>query len=112
MSAFSNTACRVAACLIVAMAAIAGPAAAQNLADGERIAKTWCAGCHRVGQEQAARRNDAVPSFASIAQMSSTTQMSLEAFLVTPHARMPDYSLSRNEIQNVSAYILSLRHEQ
>jgi hypothetical protein len=29
--------------------------------------------------------------------------------LATPHARMPDYALSRNDIANVSAYILSLR---
>jgi hypothetical protein len=41
--------------------------------------------------------------------MSSTTEAGLAAFLSTPHGKMPDYSLSRNEIRNVSAYILSLR---
>lgn len=85
-------------------------AAAQNPDDGERIAKTWCAGCHRVdGPSPGAQRTDAIPSFSSIAQMNSTTQTSLEVFLSTPHARMPDYSLTREEIRNVSAYILTLR---
>ncbi len=53
--------------------------------------------------------NDAVPSFSSIAQIGSITQTSLEVFLSTPHARMPDYSLTRDEIRDVSTYILSLR---
>jgi hypothetical protein len=35
--------------------------------------------------------------------------MSLHAFLSTPHHRMPDYSLSRQEIADISAYILSLK---
>ncbi len=35
--------------------------------------------------------------------------MSLRVFLQSPHARMPDLHLSRDEIADVSAYILSLR---
>jgi len=91
------------------MAAVTG-AGAQNEANGERIAKTWCAGCHRVETEAPrAGGSDAVPSFSSIAQMGGITQTSLEVFLSTPHARMPDYSLTRDEIRDVSAYILTLR---
>jgi hypothetical protein len=41
--------------------------------------------------------------------MSSTTGMSLRAFLLTPHARMPDIQLSREQTDDVVAYILSLR---
>jgi hypothetical protein len=40
--------------------------------------------------------------------MASTTSTSLNAFLSTPHPSMPDYALSRQEIADVSAYILSL----
>jgi hypothetical protein len=57
----------------------------------------------------AAQENDVSPSFWSIARMPSTTAMSLQAFLSTPHHRMPDYSLSRQEIADISAYILSLK---
>jgi len=84
-------------------------ARAQDVDAGERIAKTWCAGCHVVDAKNRKTANDAIPSFSSIAKMSSTTSTSLEVFLSTPHGRMPDYSLSRNEIRNVSSYILSLR---
>jgi len=35
--------------------------------------------------------------------------MGLEVFLQTPHGRMPDLHLSRDEIDDVSAYILSLK---
>ena len=50
-----------------------------------------------------------VPTFAGIARRKSTTAMSLRVFLQSPHARMPDLHLSRDEIADVSAYILSLR---
>ena len=43
--------------------------------------------------------------------MKSTTPMSLRAFLQTPHSRMPDLRLSRDEIDNLTAYILSLRRK-
>jgi hypothetical protein len=35
--------------------------------------------------------------------------MALRAFLQTPHSRMPDLHMSREEIDNITAYILSLR---
>jgi mono/diheme cytochrome c family protein len=35
--------------------------------------------------------------------------MSLHAFLLTPHANMPNYRLTSEEIDDVVAYILSLR---
>jgi mono/diheme cytochrome c family protein len=41
--------------------------------------------------------------------MKTTTEMGLHAFLQTPHQRMPDLHLSREEIDDVAAYILSLR---
>jgi mono/diheme cytochrome c family protein len=86
---------------------------AQDVGAGETIAKTWCAGCHEVSANGPKSRSDATPpSFLSVANMSSTTAMSLSAFLSTSHPRMPDYTLSRNDIANVSAYILSLRKEK
>ncbi|MEY4966379.1 MAG: hypothetical protein RL274_1962 [Pseudomonadota bacterium] len=91
------------------LCAAANPAWAQDVGAGERIAQTWCNNCHVVDSAQQKGGSDAVPSFPAIAKMASTTQMSLTVFLSTPHGRMPDFSLTRNEIRNVSAYILSLR---
>ena len=95
-------------CAIVIAAT--SPSLAQNRANGELIAKTWCAGCHVIdGASPPFGRSDAIPSFSAVANMSSTTAASLRVFLSTPHARMPDYNLTQREIADVSEYILSLR---
>jgi len=92
------------------LAAATSPCLAQNRANGELIAKTWCAGCHDIdGISPPFGRSDAIPSFPAVANMSSTTAASLRVFLSTPHARMPDYNLTQREIADVSEYILSLK---
>ena len=83
---------------------------AQDVTEGQHIAQTWCSGCHEVNNQIKTTRGDAAaPTFKSVAQMNSTTQMSLAAFLSTPHLRMSKYVLSPTDIKNVSAYIVSLR---
>ncbi len=100
---------------IIAMAAlalVALPAGAQESGDrfaGHELAVRWCSSCHVVDPGQQRQGSDVVPTFAAIAAMKSTTAASLQVFLATPHGRMPDYTLSRDDIANVSAYILSLR---
>ena len=97
--------------LIVALLGNLGTdALAQDAANGEGIAKTWCSGCHIVdGRVPPIGRTDVIPSFPAIAQMKSTTATSLRVFLSTPHANMPDYNLTQREIRDVSEYILTLR---
>jgi hypothetical protein len=41
--------------------------------------------------------------------MKTATPMGLRVFLQTPHGRMPDLHLMREEIANLSAYIVSLK---
>jgi mono/diheme cytochrome c family protein len=79
-----------------------------NVNNGHELAKTWCTGCHFIEANETMAR-DAVPSFTAIAAMKSTTELSLQAFLQTPHDHMPDWRLSRQQIDDVSAYIMSLR---
>lgn len=95
--------------LLLGATLLAPAASAQDAAAGQRLARRWCSACHEIGR--APVHNDVSPSFAAIARMPSTTAMSLNAFLSTPHHRMPDYSLTRQEIKDVSAYILSLKQE-
>jgi mono/diheme cytochrome c family protein len=87
--------------------------AAQNgdIAAGQKLAETWCSSCHVVGPAPDRGTSNGAPTFSAIAQMPSTTPLSLRAFLQTPHAQMPDLHLSRDEIDDVGAYILSLRHK-
>lgn len=44
--------------------------------------------------------------------MPSTTSMSLRAFLSTTHPVMPNFELTNGQIDDVGAYILSLRDRQ
>lgn len=100
---------RRAAAIALTLVGLAAPAFAQDPDAGRKMADTWCANCHVVGSAPQAKGTDAVPTFAAIAAMTSTTEMSLAAFLSTPHARMPNFTLSRQEIADVSAYILGLK---
>jgi mono/diheme cytochrome c family protein len=75
---------------------------------GQRLAQRWCSDCHAVGAQETETHGEA-PSFVSIADMSSTTSLSLHAFLQTPHERMPNLQLTQTEIDGVVAYILSLK---
>ena len=93
-------------------AAVAGPLAAQEIGDaaaGRELATNWCSSCHVVGPTAQRGVSNGVASFAAIARRSSITPLSLRAFLQTPHARMPDLHLTREETDNLIAYILSLR---
>ena len=82
-----------------------------DVAAGRHLSETWCASCHLVGSDTARGVSNGVPTFVAIARQKSTTVLSLRVFLQTPHARMPDLHLSRDEIDNLAAYILSLRHQ-
>lgn len=97
----------MAACVL---ALTAGSAAAEgDAAVGRVLAERWCANCHMTDPGQAATVAQGVPTFAAIAAMPSTTELSLRAFFRSPHVRMPDLHLTNQEIEDVSAYILGLR---
>ncbi|WP_146101915.1 c-type cytochrome [Rhodopila globiformis] len=76
---------------------------------GHAMAQKWCTNCHIVDSGQKRGTSTGAPTFDAIAQMKTTTEMGLHVFLQTPHDRMPDLHLTRNEIDDVSAYILSLK---
>jgi mono/diheme cytochrome c family protein len=90
---------------------VAAPAAAQstgNALAGHALARQWCAACHLIGPGEG-RTSDAAPAFEAVARRPSTTETSLRVFLQTPHRRMPNYTLTRQETDDVVAYILGLR---
>jgi len=100
-----STAWAVAAALIV----LPGEAAvAQDAAQGHDLARRWCTSCHLVepGTSSAA---DTAPPFATIANDPKTTVEALHAWMVSPHPPMPNFNLSRQEEDDVVAYILSLK---
>lgn len=92
----------------------ASRAAAQDLGDiaaGRQLVERWCGNCHVAGPDESRGSSTGAPTFTAIAQMKTTTPLGLQAFLQTPHARMPDLHLTRNEIDDIVGYVLSLRRK-
>ena len=82
-----------------------------DVAEGDRLAHTLCINCHVVDTHGPVTRTDRVPSFLWIANQEGLTSTSLPIWLSKSHERMPDLNLTRDEIREMSAYILSLRRE-
>jgi mono/diheme cytochrome c family protein len=82
-------------------------AAPANLANGEQLAKRWCASCHIVSADQT-RGADNVPAFATIAKTPGFSAENIGQFLLDPHPKMPDMQLTRDEASDLGAYIASL----
>ena len=75
---------------------------------GSVLAKRWCASCHIVSSSQSVVINHS-PSFATIAQKADFSAEKLAFFLLEPHPKMPNMSLSRKEAEDLAAYIAEQR---
>jgi mono/diheme cytochrome c family protein len=79
-----------------------------DAAAGERLAHQWCVNCHVVpGGTARATVPQGPPSFPAIAQHLDAG--ALRAFLSHPHKPMPDLALTRAEIDDLVAYIETLK---
>ena len=94
--------------MVLALALLAFPAAAQDPSVGGRLAVRWCMACHVVEPNQSTATDNA-PSFQAIAARPGTTAGSLDRYLSIGHTLMPDFSLGSQERNALVAYILSLR---
>jgi mono/diheme cytochrome c family protein len=104
----------VTAALIAFIAQVITPAFAQDVpgdaASGRRLAEAWCSQCHAVGPKAAPTQRDA-PAFVAVAQMPSTTALSLNAFLRSNHRSMPNFVIARADADDIVAYIVSLKRK-
>jgi mono/diheme cytochrome c family protein len=77
---------------------------------GRDLAYQLCSSCHLVSPEHRGPVPDGIPSFMTIAARSGVTEEHLLGVLVAPpHPAMPAPPLSRQQMRDVAAYILSLR---
>lgn len=77
---------------------------------GHEIADKLCNSCHIVNPETANATVPAdVPTFEEIANVPGQTVEAIAGRIVIPHPPMPTIQLTREEIGDVAAYILSLR---
>jgi mono/diheme cytochrome c family protein len=79
-----------------------------DIAAGRRIAEQWCSACHQI---DAVSGGGLAHTFPQIANLPSTTALSLKVFLRTSHQKMPNIQLTRSESNAVVADILSLKRK-
>ncbi len=83
---------------------------ASSIARGQEIAERACGGCHALaGQPGRTVEGINVPSFRAIAGRPNQTPQRLQSFILTPHRPMPGIPLSLAEVDDVVAYLLSLK---
>ena len=77
---------------------------------GKAVAEQLCSACHVVSEDQQGPVPDGVPTFAAIAARPGMDRDLLAAILIKPtHPAMPEPPLTQRQMDDVVAYILSLR---
>lgn len=76
---------------------------------GRGMAVEICAECHTVVLSPEVERADAPRSFTAIAKDPVYTPTSLRVFFSTPHIQMPDFIFTRQQQDDLIAYLMELR---
>jgi mono/diheme cytochrome c family protein len=76
---------------------------------GKAYAAKVCAECHEIEATGDFSPNPEAPTFQEVADTSGMSLRALGVWLRSSHPTMPNFILSADEIDNVSAYIMSLR---
>jgi mono/diheme cytochrome c family protein len=94
---------------------LAGVAYAVQIGDpdaGATYAKDVCAQCHAVLPNEQLSPLPGAPSFQNVAETPGMTSTALAVWLQTSHPTMPNIILAPEELENVIAYILSLKRQE
>ena len=97
-----------AAALAAPVEALAPPLVGNGHSLGRQVAIEICSSCHQVTEGQPLPRQN-VPSFIDIANMPSTTALSLKVFLRSNHKGMPNLIVSDSDSDDLVDYILNLK---
>lgn len=103
-------------CLIAGLSVVTlGGVIAQEVdhsREGLRIARGQCTECHLVDKVPGRSPNAAAPTFETIANVPGMTSTALIAALRTSHKTMPNIIIKADEIDDLVAYILSLKNSE
>ena len=81
-------------------------------AAGLLVARQVCAECHAVERSAVSSPHGDAPNFSRIANARGMTAKYLSVEIRRAHEMMPNINLNADELRNVIAYILSLRHRK
>jgi mono/diheme cytochrome c family protein len=99
--------------LSTATPAFGGPAtSAPDSSHGKELAARLCSNCHLVGNGTQQEANADIPSFHEIGNRQGQTAGAIMAHIMLPKHPMPVIPLTKSELADLAAYILSLRDEQ
>lgn len=89
--------------------AFAGPTLLPDPETGKALAERLCTNCHLVGSARQEQANPDVPSFREIANMPEQTAGAIAGRIMLPKHPMPQIPLTKAELSDLAAYILTLR---
>ena len=94
--------------LFAALSSVAAQEADDPQAGAAYYAKQYCAKCHAIAHEDASPEHTA-PRFKDVASTSGMTATALAVWLTTSHPTMPNIVIDPHDMDNVVAFILSLK---
>jgi mono/diheme cytochrome c family protein len=89
-----------------------GAAETGNPALGLRYAQQSCASCHAVAAGQSLSPNPSAPAFDTVANTPGMTGIALNVWLHTPHPSMPNLIVDSDRIDDLSAYLATLKRSE
>lgn len=99
-------------CMAGAGAGLAGPVTSKpDPVHGKVLAERLCSNCHLVSNAQEQVNVD-VPSFHEIGNLQSQTEGSIMAKIVMPKHPMPVIPITKSELEDLAAYIMSLKDQE
>ena len=85
-------------------------ASAASATRGKTLVQHECASCHAAEPGEQSP-NPKAPTFAAVANEPSATPYSLHVFLQTTHTTMPNFVIQSDDIDDIVAYIGSLKKQ-
>lgn len=92
---------------VFCLSTITPAAAAGDAQAGHDLAQRWCTSCHIV--DRSGRGPDTGPPFPTIAMRNKEDRSWVRAWLADPHPPMPNFNLSQPQIDDLVAYLDSLK---
>jgi cytochrome c len=101
---------RIPLLLFLLLLPLSTPALAQgDPRAGHELVRRWCTACHVV--EPGGTGTDAGPALPSLLAGKQRSADQIRGWLTDPHPPMPNLDLSRQEIDDIVAYLQSLTGE-
>lgn len=79
---------------------------------GQAYAEKFCSECHAVSPGAGGAQNPEAPSFASVANSEGMSERALGVWFQTSHPTMPNFVIPRKDLDDVIAYIMSLKADK